>query len=101
MTTDRIDVKIINQEKELQLLKEQKEKLVDLSMRIQKTHDELVNSNLSGKTYNASIKNNEIFVNTIKKRIETLTVLITKLEDACNIYNNYVTTMNQSITGGK
>ncbi len=101
MQTNTINVKIFNIEKELQLLKDQKEKLVDLASRIKKTRDELIESQLSGKTYDASIKNNNLLVNKIDARVQTINVLISKLEESCQIYNNCYSTINKSVSGGK
>lgn len=98
---NKIYVELTNMEKELKILKEQKDKLVNLLERIRKSRDEYVGSNLSGKTYESSIKNNDLFIKSIENRINDCTVLITKLEDACNIYNETVLSICSSVNVGE
>lgn len=100
MEQNKIFVNISVEEEEIQSLKAQKEKLIELSTKIKNSRDEYINSNLSGKTYDSSVSKNNAFVKTIEQRIEDLTLLIDKLEASCNIYNNCNSNIASSITGG-
>ena len=74
-------------ENDIKLLINEKNKLEDLLKKITSTKDDLINSNLSGKTYDKSIENNELFEKLLTTRIATLNKLINKLEKT---YNNYL-----------
>ena len=98
---EKINVELANIENELKLLKEQKDKLTNLLEKIKKTRDEYVSSNLSGKTYESSLRNNNLFIKRMENRIIEFTTLITKLEEACNIYNETILSIDVSIKDGK
>ena len=99
MNQDIIKIQLQNAENELKIMKEQKEKLNGLLDKIKKSREEFVDSNLSGKTYESSIRNNDLFIKNIENRINEFTTLINKLEETCNIYNNYVLSTHQSVAG--
>lgn len=96
-----IYVGLPNMRNELKILKEQKDKLTNLLERIRKSRDEYVSSNLSGKTYESSVRNNDLFVKNIENRINECTILINKLEDACNLYNETILTIGTSVKAGE
>lgn len=101
MGNNKIYVDLANIENELKILKEQKDKLVNLLERIGKSRDEYVGSNLSGKTYESSVRNNDLFIKSMENRINDCTVLIAKLEDACHIYNETVLSIGSSVNVGE
>lgn len=99
--TNNIYVGLADIENELQLLKEQNDKLTSLLEKIRKSRDEYVGSNLSGKTYESSIRNNDLFIKSIETRITEFTALINKLENACNIYNETILSIGGSVKAGE
>ncbi len=88
MTTNNLYVNITVEKEELKLLKLEKVKLEELAKKIEKTKNEYIGANLSGKINDACVKNNELFYQTIIKRINTMTSLISKFEYACNSYES-------------
>lgn len=74
-------------------LKDERVKLEELAKKVISTKQDLINSNLSGETYNKSISINEYCENEINNRIIDLNSLISKLEVA---YNEYMECINDT-----
>ena len=100
MDLNNISVDLIKEKKEIELLKAAKDKMEELLTKLIKSKDDLVNSNLSGQTYEKCIEKNEYFVKNLTKRINEFSALISKLESSHVIYNNYIASMNKSTNGG-
>jgi hypothetical protein len=83
----------------IELLKKEKENLITLKNKMIKSKEELVNSNLSGKTYEESIKNNETFINNINNKINLFTAFISSLEKALGVYQSEDEFLNNSVRG--
>ena len=83
----------------IELLKKEKENLISLKNKMIKSKEELVNSNLSGKTYEESIKNNETFINNINNKIDLFTAFISSLEKALGVYQSEDEFLNNSVRG--
>lgn len=83
---NNIFVNIPVEKKEVELLKAEKLKLDELYNKVVRSKDELVNAKLSGKTNDACIKNNELFIKVLKQRVDSLDSLISKLDHACKAY---------------
>lgn len=79
-------------------LKIEKDKLENLSTKIKQSNDELINSNLSGETYNQSLLINENFANEIDKQITELQTLINRLQSAYDTYTEYSETVRESVS---
>ena len=94
-----LNVDIAAVKKELEQIRTEKTKLDNLYTKIERSKDELINSNTSGKTVTACIENNQSFQDTIKDRISSLNNLINKLDYICKSYETEWNFVNESITG--
>ena len=88
MANSNVYVNYNVEKQEVELLKKEKIKLEELYNKIEQSKTQLINSNLSGKTNDSCVNNNEKFLNKIKARINTLESLITKLDHVCKSYEN-------------
>ena len=100
MNSKKINVNLDVEKKEINLLKNYKAKLEEILSRVEKSKEELINSNLDGQTYQKGIEANEYFVKKLNTRISDLAELISKLESSQVIYENYVSSLKNSINGG-
>lgn len=98
MEKTKIRINIPAAKKEVPLLRDEKIKLDELYNKMLKSKENLVSGNLSGKTNEVCIKNNELFLELITKRINELEILITKLEKASKAYEEQYNTTRVSMT---
>ena len=86
MITTKVYVNTPVLKQEVSLLRNEKIKLDELYVKLERSKNELVSGNLSGKTNDICIKNNEMFIKLLKKRIDTLDSLITVFDKGCKMY---------------
>ena len=93
-------INISNEEKNIALLKNYKNKLLELKDKVTKTYQELSESNLSGKTFDASLLANQRMLADIDARIKDLDILIIDLENVCNTYKTWSDDNKKAVSGG-
>ena len=99
MSSMGLDVSTQELLSKIELLKIQKDNLITLKNKMIKSKEELINSNLSGKTFEESIKDNELFINNINNKIYLFTEFISSLEKALGVYQDEVEQLNDSVRG--
>ena len=80
-------------------LKQEREKLISLKMKMINSKNELINSNLSGKTYEESVYDNEVFIKKINKKINMFSAYIITLEKACGLFHQEYDDVKDSVRG--
>ncbi len=99
MMNSNLNVSTSNLLDDINLLKAQKEKLLLLRDKMVKSKENLNNSHLSGKTFDESVKNNEMFIQEINTKISLFGNYIASLEAICGIYEDTISDISDSVRG--
>ena len=88
-----------NWNKDVNLLKIEREKLVSLIKKVDESHQEMIDANLSGETYENVLANCEYFSKKLNTRLSEVDNIITLMENIAKNYENVHNDISQRVGG--